>query len=132
MTGSARTGSGWAGGLVAGVDSGTPLRSDLHCSQNSAPSSFWKWQNGHRIMVPILTARNDSRTGSGVDGRARPSSLPLPPRKRKNKPAASRHGPSGLPDPTPPPTPSPKRRGGAEGLSPPLRSRDGAGGEGLD
>src|SRR5205807_5938974 len=29
----------------------TPLRSDLHCSQNSAPSSFSKLQNGHFTMT---------------------------------------------------------------------------------
>ena len=45
-------------GSPAGADllGSTPLRSDLHCSQNSAPSSFSKLQNGHFTMT-LRTSR---------------------------------------------------------------------------
>src|SRR5438067_1220150 len=50
----AATGIGSPAG--AGLPGSTPLRSDLHCSQNSAPSSFSKLQNGHFTMT-LSTSR---------------------------------------------------------------------------
>src|SRR5205823_2493072 len=44
-------GSTATGAAAAGTAGATPLRSDLHCSQNSAPSSLLKWQKGQIIMV---------------------------------------------------------------------------------
>ena len=35
----------------------TPVRSDLHCSQKRAPSSFSKWQKGQMIIeTPLLNS----------------------------------------------------------------------------
>ena len=42
----------WAVGKGAG-DSKTP-RSDLHCSQNKAPSSLANWQKGHLSSALVL------------------------------------------------------------------------------
>jgi len=41
--------SWWAAGM------GTALKSDLHCSQNNAPSSFSNPQKGHFIMVSFTS-----------------------------------------------------------------------------
>jgi hypothetical protein len=51
------TASGTAGG-AAGTAAGmgaTDARSDLHCSQNSAPSSLSNWQNGHFTMFQLTS-----------------------------------------------------------------------------
>src|SRR5262245_12207267 len=65
-TSASATGMGWAMGMVssrtwatgtggaAGAGS-TPLKSDLHCSQNSAPSSLSKLQNGHFSMIGLTS-----------------------------------------------------------------------------
>jgi hypothetical protein len=50
-TGMTAIGSTDTGAAAAGAAAGTPLRSDLHCSQNSAPSSLLKWQKGQMTMV---------------------------------------------------------------------------------
>jgi hypothetical protein len=60
--GSAGSAGGTGGGALPGallgaVVAGTPARSDLHCSQNSAPSSFSKWQNGQRTMFNLRIVR---------------------------------------------------------------------------
>src|SRR6516225_1105494 len=46
----------WATGTGGAAGAGsTPLKSDLHCSQNSAPSSLSKLQNGHFSMIGLTS-----------------------------------------------------------------------------
>src|SRR6266542_2477612 len=52
------TGTAIGGGGAGAATGATDARSDLHCSQNSAPSSLSNWQNGHFTMM--------DRTSNGV------------------------------------------------------------------